>query len=194
MDTRNFIIRHLEDSIRTKERIIEQCIDSIQSVANVMTDALNKGHKILLCGNGGSAADSQHLAAELVIRLSHEVVRPGLPAIALNTDTSILTAGGNDIGFSNVFARQIEALGQAGDILIGISTSGNSENILKALHTAGEKGLQTIGFLGGNGGKAAALCDHSIIIPSENVQHIQEAHITVGHIIIELVERKLFNS
>lgn len=192
MDTRNFIIHHLEDSIRTKERIIEQCISSIQSVADVMADTLSKGHKILFCGNGGSAADSQHLAAELVIRLSHEVMRPGLPAIALNTDTSILTAGGNDIGFSNVFARQVEALGRAGDIIVGISTSGNSENILKALDTAGEKGLKTIGFLGGNGGKAAALCDHSIIIPSENVQHIQESHITVGHIIIELVEMVLF--
>ncbi len=194
MNTSQHIRNHLQESIKTKERVLERCVDAIEKAASQLASALSAGKKVLLCGNGGSAADSQHLAAELVVRLSHDIDRPGLPAIALNTDTSILTAGGNDIGFTNVFARQVEALGNSGDILIAISTSGNSENILKAIRIAKEKKLFIIGLLGGSGGKAEALCDLPLIIPSESVQHIQESHITVGHIIIELVERELFNT
>ena len=150
------------------------------------------GNKLLICGNGGSAADAQHLAAEFVIRLSHDIKRPALPAISLTTDTSQLTAGGNDIGFENVFARQVEAYGRSGDILLGISTSGNSKNILRAFKLAKEKKLKTIGLLGAGGGESKKICDISIVIPSNDVQHIQEAHITVEHIICEWVERLLF--
>ena len=153
----------------------------------------NKNHKkILICGNGGSAADAQHLAAEMVIRLSHDIERPGLPAISLATDSSILSAGGNDIGFDNIFARQVEALGHPEDILLAISTSGNSPNILNALEMAREKELKSVGLLGNRGGKCRELVNIPIIIPSSNTQRIQEAHITLGHIIIELIERELF--
>jgi D-sedoheptulose 7-phosphate isomerase len=127
----------------------------------------------------------------MVIRLSHDIVRPGIPALALTTDTSILTAGGNDIGFDNVFARQIEALGNPEDVILAISTSGNSVNILKALEMAKEKNIKSIGLLGGSGGKSRDMVNIPIIIPSDNTQRIQETHITLGHIIIEIVERDL---
>ena len=148
----------------------------------------------LLCGNGGSAADCQHIATELMIRLSHHIQRPALPAIALTTDTSNLTAGGNDIGFENVFARNIEGLGTNGDVLLAISTSGNSPNVIKAVEMAHQKGMQAIGFLGGSGGKLKSIVDLPIIIPSSNVQRIQEGHITIAHIICELVEDKLYGN
>jgi D-sedoheptulose 7-phosphate isomerase len=153
---------------------------------------LKNKRKILLCGNGGSAADAQHLATEFVMRLSHDIKRPGLPAIALTTDTSLLTAGANDIGYDNVFSRSIEALGQEGDILIGISTSGNSESVNRAFMKAREMKLKTIGFLGKGGGKSKALVDLALVIPSEDVQRIQEGHITIGHIIFQQVEQELY--
>jgi len=146
----------------------------------------------MLCGNGGSAADAQHLAAEFVIRLSPNIKRPGLPAIALTTDTSNLTAGANDIGYDNVFARSVEALGQEGDILIGISTSGNSPSVNNAFIKAREMKINTIGFLGKEGGKAKELCDIAIIVPSDDTQRIQEGHITIGHIIFQEVEQEMF--
>ena len=146
----------------------------------------------MLCGNGGSAADCQHIATEFVIRLSHNLERPAIPAIALTTDTSNLTAGGNDIGFTNVFARSIEALGKKGDCLIAISTSGNSENIIKAVNKSKLLGITTIGLLGNDGGKIMPLCDMSIVIPTNDTQRIQESHITVGHILCEIVERELY--
>ena len=157
-----------------------------------MTAAFKNGNKLLLCGNGGSAADCQHIAAEFMIRLSHDVDRPAIPAIALTTDTSNLTAGGNDIGYDNVFARNVEGLGNSGDILIAISTSGNSSNVIKAVEKAKTKKLKTIGFLGGDGGKLSTKVDLPIIMPSKNVQRIQEGHITVAHIICELVEQELY--
>jgi len=159
---------------------------------NYFQKHLAAGKKLLLCGNGGSAADCQHIAAEFMIRLSHDVQRPAIPAIALTTDSSNLTAGGNDIGFENVFARNVEGLGNEGDILIAISTSGNSPNVVKAVEKAKSKNMKVIGFLGGSGGKLKNLADLPLIMPSNNVQRIQEGHITVAHIICELVEQNLY--
>ena len=189
---KKIILNILEESIAAKRHCIENHLDDIIRAAEMLAACLTRGNKVLIFGNGGSAADAQHLAAEMVIRLSHDVVRPGLPAISLATDSSIMTAGGNDIGFDNVFARQVEALGHPEDVLLAISTSGNSPNIVKALEMAKQKGVKSIGFLGGTGGKCKDLADISIVIPSSSTQRIQEGHITVGHIIIELIERELF--
>ena len=194
MDKTKFIKDSLAESSEVKLKIEKECMDDILSAVTVLTNSFKKGNKLLLCGNGGSAADCQHIATEFVIRLSHEIERPAIPAIALTTDTSNLTAGGNDIGFENVFARSIQGLGKAEDVLFAISTSGNSSNIIKAIKAAKEKGMKIIGFLGGNGGKIKSLVDVQIIIPSFNVQRIQEGHITVGHIICELVENDLYGN
>jgi D-sedoheptulose 7-phosphate isomerase len=158
----------------------------------MMTEAFRYGKKILLCGNGGSAADCQHIATEFMIRLSHHIERPALPAIALTTDSSNLTAGGNDIGFENIFARNVEGLGNEGDILLCFSTSGNSKNILNAVAKAKIKKMEVIALLGGDGGKLKELADLPIVIPSLNIQRIQEGHITAAHIICELVEEELY--
>lgn len=187
-----FIQDSLNESAETKKKILAQCTRDIGKAVDIIIDAFNKKKKILLCGNGGSAADCQHLATEFVIRMSHELNRPAMPAIALTTDSSNLTAGSNDIGFENVFARSIEALGNPGDVLIALSTSGNSENIIRALQKAREKGLVTIGLLGKEGGRAKALCDHAIVVPADDTQRIQEGHITIGHIICGLVEKEMY--
>ncbi|HSP87740.1 MAG TPA: SIS domain-containing protein [Ignavibacteriaceae bacterium] len=192
MDKKKFITDSLNESSETKLKIINKCSSDILSASELIINAFKNGNKLLLCGNGGSAADCQHIAAELVIRLSHKIKRPSLPAISLTTDTSFLTAGGNDIGFENVFARGVEGLGNMGDALIAISTSGNSLNIIKAVETAKSKVMKTIGFLGGDGGKLKSLVDLPIIIPSNNVQRIQEGHITVAHIICEIIEEELY--
>lgn len=192
MDKQKFIIESLNESSDTKKEMAEKCLDDILTAADILTDAFRLGNKLLLCGNGGSAADCQHIATELVIRLSHDIKRPALPAIALTTDSSNLTAGGNDIGFENVFARSVEGLGNEGDVLLAISTSGNSPNVIKAVRSARNKGMKTVAFLGGNGGKLISEADHSVIIPSSNTQRIQEGHITAAHIICELVERELY--
>jgi D-sedoheptulose 7-phosphate isomerase len=194
VDKTKFIKDSLAESSEVKLKIEKECMNDILSAVTVLTNSLKKGNKLLLCGNGGSAADCQHIATEFVIRLSHEIDRPAIPAIALTTDTSNLTAGGNDIGFENVFARSIQGLGKTEDVLFAISTSGNSKNIIKAIEAAKEKGMKIIGFLGGNGGKIKSLADVPIIIPSFNVQRIQEGHITVGHIICELVENELYGN
>ncbi len=193
MNRNKFIEESLIESADTKKLILEKCSADINKAADVIKECFTNGGKLLLCGNGGSAADCQHIATEFVIRLSHDIKRPGLPAIALTTDTSNLTAGGNDIGFENVFARSLEAFGNKGDVLLGISTSGNSQNVLNAFAKAKEKAMVTLAFLGGNGGKLKSVSDHSIIIPSSNVQRIQEGHITVAHIVCEIVERELFS-
>jgi len=156
-----------------------------------ITECLERGNKILICGNGGSAADSQHFAAELVGRFKLE--RKGLPAIALTTDTSILTAIGNDYGFDQIFERQVEALGKEGDILVGISTSGNSENVIRAVKKAKEIGIYTIGLLGKSGGKLKDLVDLSLVVPSNNTPRIQECHVLIYHIVCEEVEKRLLN-
>ena len=194
MNKEKFITESLKDSSETKLKIEQKCKDDILKAVNTLSEAFRNGNKLLLCGNGGSAADCQHIATELMIRLSHNIQRPALPAIALTTDTSNLTAGGNDIGFENIFARNVEGLGNKGDALIVISTSGNSGNVIKAAETARSKGMKVIGFLGGDGGKLKSLVDLPIIIPSSNVQRIQEGHITVAHIICELVENELYGS
>lgn len=192
MNRDKFIEESLNESAETKKLILEKCSADIHKAADVIKECFTNGGKLLLCGNGGSAADCQHIATEFVIRLSHDIKRPGLPAIALTTDTSNLTAGGNDIGFENVFARSVEAFGNKGDVLLGISTSGNSQNVLNAFAKAKEKGMTTLSFLGGNGGKLKSVSDNSIVIPSSNVQRIQEGHITVAHIVCEIVEREMF--
>ena len=192
MDVRKFIDDSLTESSETKIKIKDSLQNEIINAVEMISAAYKGGNKLLLCGNGGSAADCQHIATELMIRLNHHIQRPALPAIALTTDTSNLTAGRNDIGFENVFARNVEGLGKAGDILLAISTSGNSANIVKAVHAAQSKQLKVIGFLGGNGGMLRELVDLPLIIPSSNVQRIQEGHITIAHIICELVEYKLY--
>lgn len=176
----------LKESIQTKERVLKTLVPVIDQVAHLLIETLEKGGKILLFGNGGSAADSQHIAAELVGKLV--VKRRALPALALTTDTSNLTALGNDFGYEMIFQRQVEALGQKGDAAIGLSTSGNSANVLAAMKAARGKQMSTIGFSGRDGGKLAGLVDHVITVPSDSTQRIQEAHITVGHILCELIE------
>jgi D-sedoheptulose 7-phosphate isomerase len=192
MDAKKFIIDSLNESAETKLKIKDQLMEDILKAVDLLSTCFKEGNKLLLCGNGGSAADCQHIATELMIRLSHQIQRPALPAIALTTDTSNLTAGGNDIGFENVFARNVEGLGNTGDVLLAISTSGNSPNVIKAVEMAHRKGMKVIGFLGGNGGKLKSIVDLPIVIPSSNVQRIQEGHITIAHIICELVEDKLY--
>ncbi len=192
MDKEKFIVDSLKESSELKLNIEKNCKAEILVAVQSLADAFRNGKKLLLCGNGGSAADCQHIATELVIRLSHHIQRPALPAIALTTDTSNITAGGNDIGFENVFARNVEGLGAEGDVLLAISTSGNSPNIIKAVEKAHQKKMFVIGFLGGNGGKIKPLVDLPIIMPSSNTQRIQEGHITVAHIICELVETALY--
>lgn len=192
MDKKKFIADSLKESSEVKIKVLNQCSKEILSAVNLLSKTFSKGNKLLLCGNGGSAADCQHIATELVVRLNHKLKRPALPAIALTTDTSNLTAGGNDIGFENIFARSVEALGNKGDVLLAISTSGNSVNVIKAVQKAKLKKMKSIGFLGGNGGKLKSLVDFPIIIPSSNVQRIQESHITIAHIICELAELELY--
>ena len=190
---KSFIEDSLKESADVKNMILHKCYEDIVKAADELIKAAKNGKKILLIGNGGSAADCQHIATEFMIRLSHDLNRPAISAIALTTDSSNLTAGGNDIGFENVFARNVEGLGNEGDVLICISTSGNSPNILKAAEKAKEKKIVTIGFLGkNNGGKLKNECDISVVIPSENTQRIQEGHITVGHILCEITEREIY--
>ncbi len=178
----------LTESIRTKERVLETLVPVVSRAASMLIEALETGHKVLLFGNGGSAADSQHIAAELVGKLA--VKRRALAAIALTTDTSNLTALGNDFGYEVIFQRQVEALGREGDVAIGISTSGNSSNVLTAVRTARALGLKTLGLTGCGGGVLAGLVDCPIVVPSDNTQRIQEAHITIGHILCELIEAR----
>ena len=181
------IEERLTESIRTKERVRAELIPVMDQAARLMIEALEKGNKIFFFGNGGSAADSQHLAAELVGKMFIEG-RRALPAIALTTDSSSLTALGNDFGFETVFSRQVEALGKPGDVAIGITTSGQSPNVLAAAKTARKMGLKTIGFIGEDGGKLKGLVDIPIVVPSDSTQRIQESHITIGQILCELVE------
>ncbi len=194
MDAQKFINDSLIESSETKLKIKDQLSDQIIKAVDLLVASYKDGNKLLLCGNGGSAADCQHIATEFMIRLSHHIERPALPAIALTTDSSNLTAGGNDIGFENVFARNVQGLGVLGDVLLAISTSGNSLNIIKAVEVAQAKGMKVIGFLGGSGGKLKSLVDLPIVVPSSNTQRIQEGHITIAHIICELVEDKLYGN
>jgi D-sedoheptulose 7-phosphate isomerase len=188
MQRKNSISEEITQSIETKKKLMQYCSDDIHDIAIKLAEVIKSGHKIMLCGNGGSAADSQHIAAELVVRLRSEVNRPAIPAMALTVDTSILTAGGNDIGFDNIFARGVEAFGQKGDALIAISTSGNSENVLRAVDMAKKKGVMTIGLLGNEGGKLKSECDDFVVVPSSVTARIQECHILIGHIWCRIIE------
>ncbi len=192
MDKTKFIRESLNESANLKKLILEKCEQDILSAVEMIVNAYKKGKKLLLIGNGGSAADCQHIATELMIRLNHHINRPALPAIALTTDTSNLTAGGNDIGYDNVFARNVEGLGNEGDVLWAISTSGNSPNIIKAIEMAKSKKMFVLGLSGLTGGRMSSMCDVIIRVPSENTQRIQEGHLAIEHIICELVELELY--
>ena len=182
---------HLLESARLKEEIARRDVGPIVAAAQVIAKAFQSGGKILLCGNGGSAADCQHMATEFVSRLHRDFARPGLPAIALTTDTSFLTAFANDCGFEGAFERQVQTLGQPGDVLIGISTSGNSANVVRAMQTAVKMGMTTIA-LTGSGGSLADIAQITIAVPNTNTLCIQEAHLSIEHILCSLVEHYLF--
>lgn len=193
--TKNFeprITKLVEDSIATKQNILRspELVAQIANISELMIRALGNGNKVFLFGNGGSAADAQHIAAEFVGRFAFN--RSALPALALTVNTSCLTAIGNDYGFEQVFSRQLEALGRSGDIAIGISTSGNSPNVLQAMTVAKRIGIHTVGLAGATGGKLAQCVDYCVCAPSDATPRIQECHILVGHIISELVEYEIF--
>lgn len=180
------------ESIAVKEKTLQANGDKIVAVIEEIARTFRRGGKVLFFGNGGSAADSQHIAAEFIGRFQKE--RKALPAVALTTDTSILTALGNDYGFETVFARQIEGLGRPGDLAFGISTSGNSANVIEGMKKAKALGLKTVALTGGTGGKLAALADISVIVSSNTTARIQESHICIAHAICELVEQQFFES
>jgi D-sedoheptulose 7-phosphate isomerase len=186
---KDLVRRQLAQSIATMQAVHddEQIHETMIAIGKLTADRMSAGGKLLVAGNGGSAADSQHLVAEFVARLT--VDRPALRAIALTTDSSILTAIGNDWAYDYVFARQVEALALPGDVFLGISTSGNSKNIIRALHQAKKQGVHTIGFTGNGGGQMRELCDYNIIIPSGVTMNIQESHLALEHIFCMLVER-----
>lgn len=191
MDNLNFINNYLLNSIQVKQRLVNdtETLKAISNVADLIVAAYKKGNKVLLAGNGGSAADSQHIAAEFVSRFFYD--RPGLPAIAMTTDSSMLTAIGNDYGFENLFARQLQAQSRPGDIFIGISTSGNSKNILRAIEAAKICDVTSV-VLCGSGGNLKDLADIAICVPESVTPFIQESHICIGHIICAIVEESIF--
>lgn len=191
-EAKNRVLEHAEAGTRLREYFFTENADLVVDAARALAVCLARGGKILFCGNGGSAADAQHLAAELVNRF--EIDRPPLAAIALTTDTSILTAIGNDFDFDNIFAKQVQALGAPEDVLVGISTSGNSENVLRAFATARENALVTLSLTGGDGGKLAELSDIHINVPERSTALVQEIHIAVGHLLCRLVDYFLFQN
>jgi D-sedoheptulose 7-phosphate isomerase len=186
---REIIKSLIRDSINTKERVIASELGNIEKAAQAIISCLRSGNKVIVFGNGGSAADSQHIAAELIGRFKLE--RKALAAIALTTDTSIITALGNDYGFDSIFARQIEGLGKSGDVALGISTSGNSNNVRLAVEKAKSMGIYTIGLLGGSGGTLKSECDLAIVVDSKDTARVQESHITIAHILCGLVEEEI---
>jgi D-sedoheptulose 7-phosphate isomerase len=192
-DLQQRVVRSIEDSIAAKKRLLgdPETLATIECAGEILIQAVENGNKVLLFGNGGSAADAQHIAAEFVGRFAFD--RPALPALALSVNTSCVTAIGNDYGFDLVFSRQIEALGRAGDVAIGISTSGNSANVLRAVSTAKKMGLHTIALAGCTGGKLKHAADHCICAPSNETPRIQECHILIGHILAEVVEQAIFH-
>ena len=186
---RDEIARKLEESVQLKKAVATSKIGEIENMVTLILAAHKAGGKVVLFGNGGSAADAQHLACELVGRVTHN--RQALPAIALTTNTSTLTAVANDYGYETVFSRQVEALVNEKDVVIGLSTSGNSPNVVQALKAAKKKGAKTVGLTGGDGGKLTEVADLVLTVPSNSVPRIQEIHITIGHIVCELVEKEL---
>jgi len=186
------IQKEIQESVNLKNRVREELSEKIIEVSVILADCIKNGGKILLCGNGGSAADAQHFAGELVVRLTSDYTRQALPAITLSSDSFILTACANDFGFEQVFSRQIEALGKPEDVLVCISTSGNSPNLIQATRKAKEKKMKTVGLLGGDGGELKKFSDLSIIVPSHATPRIQETHVFICHILCELIEKELF--
>ena len=189
---KNYIKDQIKQSFETKQALYENeaLIDVITDVAKACVDVYKKGKKTLLAGNGGSAADAQHIAAELVGRYGFD--RPSIPSLALTTDTSNLTAIGNDYGYDRVFSRQLEGMGVEGDLFIGISTSGNSQNVINAFESAKKKGITTVALVGRDGGRMAQMADYAIVVPSSSTPRIQESHILIGHIICDIIEKELF--
>ncbi len=187
-----YIRSEIEASAQTKQKMLEDeaLIAMIAKVGELCVDLYRNGKKTLLAGNGGSAADAQHIAAELVGRYGFD--RPSIPSLALTTDTSNLTAIGNDYGYDKVFSRQLEGMGQEGDLFIGISTSGNSQNIVNAIESAKVKGITTVALVGRDGGQMAKIADYAIIVPSNATPRIQESHILIGHILCDIIEKSLF--
>ena len=187
---------HIERSISTKQKVLQSCLGDIALGGQLIARAYEEGRKLLCCGNGGSAGDAQHIATEFLIRYTAAHERNSLPAISLAADSSALTAAGNDFGFEKVFARQIEGLGQKGDVLLTITTSGNSQNIIHALEAARKKEMKNILLTGSTGGKILSehknLIDHSICVPAEETARIQECHIMIGQIFCALVEKELY--
>jgi len=184
------ILREFRDSIEIKEKFVQGHLDAIVEVSKAIATAFNDGNKVILFGNGGSATDASHIAAEFVNRFKKE--RPGLPAIALNTDMAVITSIANDYDFSEIFARQLKSLGTEGDVVIALSTSGQSPNIIKALEVAKKKKLKTVFLTGLKGEKIAAKATFSFVVPSDNTPRIQETHITLGHVLCLMVEEILF--
>ncbi len=191
-EAHKIILEHSSAGAVLREQFFSESADKIVTVARGLAVALARGCKILFAGNGGSAADSQHLAAEFVNRFLME--RPPLPAIALTTDTSVLTAIGNDYGYERVFEKQVQALGQQNDVFVAISTSGNSPNLLHALRAARERGLLTVGLTGQGGGEMGPLCDYLLAVPEKRTPLVQEIHIAVGHLLCQLVDYYLFEA
>ena len=186
----HIVQRRYEESIQAKSVALPAVQDDIIKAVDLLTDTLVHEGKILICGNGGSAADAQHFSGELLNRF--QIERPPLPGNALTTDSSTLTAIGNDYSFDEIFSKQVEALGRRGDVLFGISTSGNSGNVLRAIERGRELGMKIIGLLGRDGGKIAPLCDVAIVVPSNSTPRVQENHILIVHILCELIDERLF--
>lgn len=181
----------MEEGAALRRRVGAEMAGDVFAVVAACEKATRAGGKLFFCGNGGSSSDAVHLATEWQVRLRGGVERPSWPAIALASDVGVMSAGGNDYGFEEVFARPLRGLGRAGDVLFGITTSGRSANVIRALAAAREMGIVTVGFLGGDGGPARALCDHALVVPSKETARVQEIHITLGHAILELVEDRL---
>lgn len=190
--SQSLIEKEIRESIETKENLIRSFLPAIEKMGQLLVDVLRKGNFVLFCGNGGSACDASHIAAELVVRFKSGNDRKAIPALALSADQAVLTAGANDYGYDTIFERQVEAFGRPGDLLIALTTSGNSSNVLKAIEKAKSQSMKTITLLGGTGGKAKGLADSEIIVPSTVTARIQECHITIGHILCSVVERELF--
>jgi len=185
------VLKNAEQSSTLRRAVGQTLAEPLVELANNIAAVIGSGRKLLICGNGGSAADSSHMAAEMIVRLTGERNRPSLPAIALTTDTSIMTAAGNDFGFERIFSRQVEGLGRQGDMLLVISTSGNSINLIRAAETAREKRMLIAALLGGDGGKIGPMADKKLIIPHRSVQRIQEEQIFLIHLLVELIEGDL---
>ncbi|TGJ98624.1 SIS domain-containing protein [Leptospira langatensis] len=192
MDLQEIASKQILDSIQTKKDVLDTLLPQIVQAGQIASEVLEKGNMILFCGNGGSSCDASHIAAELVVRYKSGNERRALPAISLSSDSAVLTACSNDYGYEDVFARQVQAFGKPGDLLVGLSTSGNSKNVISATEAAKKLGMKTISFLGGDGGKLKGMADLDIIIPRKETARIQESHILIGHIICSIIEQQLF--